>query len=72
MSTRRAACMDSLSKPPMRISVLIPAHNSASVIDRAIVSALGQTMPPDEVIVVDDGSNDDTRARLSRYGDRVK
>lgn len=46
----------------MRVTVVIPAYNRAHLIGRAIRSALDQTLPPDEVVVVDDGSVDGTAA----------
>lgn len=55
-----------------RVSVIIPAFNASSTICRAVDSALAQTFTDHEVIVVDDGSTDDTRARLERYGDRIR
>ncbi|MEJ2462049.1 MAG: glycosyltransferase family A protein [Candidatus Thiodiazotropha sp.] len=45
---------------PMLISVVIPTHNRASVLPRALDSVRTQTLPPHEVIVVDDGSDDET------------
>jgi glycosyltransferase involved in cell wall biosynthesis len=54
------------------ISVVIPTYNYGRFVGEAIDSALGQTMPPLEVVVVDDGSTDDTRERLAKYGDRIK
>lgn len=42
----------------MRISVIIPLHNGAATVGRAIESALSQLLAPREVIVVDDGSSD--------------
>jgi glycosyltransferase involved in cell wall biosynthesis len=49
------------------VSAVIPAYNAASWISEAIQSALDQTCPPLEVIVVDDGSTDDTWAVASRF-----
>ncbi len=43
----------------MIISTVIPLYNMAPYIGRAISSVLNQTCPPDEIIVVDDGSSDD-------------
>lgn len=40
------------------ISVILPVYNGASYLAEAIQSALNQTLPPDEIIVVDDGSTD--------------
>jgi glycosyltransferase involved in cell wall biosynthesis len=59
--------------PPLRtVSVIIPTYNYACFLREAIDSALVQTRPPLEVIVVDDGSTDDTAAVLARYGDRIR
>lgn len=51
----------------MRLSVILPVFNGASFLAAAIDSVLGQTRPADEIIAVDDGSTDDSRAILSRY-----
>ena len=53
------------------VSVVIPAYNHARYLPEAIESALAQTLPPHEVIVVDDGSRDDTPAVLERYRSRI-
>ncbi len=50
------------------VSVIIPALNAAGYIRRAIESVLRQTVRPREIIVVDDGSTDDTAALVSQYG----
>lgn len=50
------------------ISAIVPSYNSASVLDSALLSILGQTRPPDEIIVVDDGSTDDTEAVCRAFG----
>ena len=55
-----------------RISVVIPAFNREKTIGRAIESALAQTRPPFEIIVVDDGSSDSTAAVVTAFRDSVR
>lgn len=47
------------------ISVIIPTYNRVSVIQRALDSVFRQTFPPTEVIVIDDGSMDETAAMIT-------
>ena len=51
----------------MKISLLIAAYNAASTIGETLDSVLAQTRPPDEVILVDDGSTDETRRVVERH-----
>lgn len=53
---------DAATAGPTPITVVIPAFNAAATIERALSSVVEQTAAPCEVIVVDDGSTDDTGA----------
>ena len=55
----------------IRVSVVIPNYNYARFIGDAIDSALALDWPHVEVIVVDDGSTDGSRAVIERYGQRI-
>ncbi len=54
------------------ISVVIAVYQAEEWIAEAIDSILGQTRPPDEVVVVNDGSTDGTGRILTAYGDRIR
>lgn len=51
----------------MQISVIIPSYNRIHTLARAIESVLSQVSPVDEIIVVDDGSNDGTASQISHH-----
>ena len=56
-----------------KVSVIIPTYNRAETVSRAIESVLAQTVTDIEVIVVDDGSVDDTGKLLeAMFGDRIR
>lgn len=55
----------------MSISVIIPVYNRAHLIGATIDSLLAQSHPPDEIVVVDDGSTDGTPDVVESYGGRV-
>lgn len=54
------------------ITLVIPAYNRGSLIAETLDSALNQTEPFLEIIVVDDGSTDNTAQVLDLYGDRIR
>lgn len=54
---------------PGSITVIVPSYNCGRFIAEAIDSILAQTLAPDEIIVVDDGSNDDTEQVVGRFVD---
>lgn len=53
------------------VSVIIPAYNAAQFLADAIDSALLQTYPPHQILVVDDGSTDETPAVCARYAGKI-
>jgi glycosyltransferase involved in cell wall biosynthesis len=50
----------------MKISLIIPTYNRCAPLKRALNSVLQQTLAPDEIIVVDDGSTDDTATMIKK------
>lgn len=54
------------------ISAILPTYNRAHLIERAIVSALRQIKDKDELIIIDDGSEDETKELVNKYLQRVK
>lgn len=57
---------------PFDVSVLVPVWNGAPYLAEALESALNQSRPPREIIVVDNGSTDDTPKIIERYAGRVR
>src|SRR5580704_12732409 len=56
----------------LKASILVNNYNYGRFVAAAIDSALHQDWPNKEIIVVDDGSTDDSRAIISAYGDKIR
>lgn len=57
---------------PLKISVILPVYNGADFVAEAVKSVLAQSYPAYEIIVVNDGSTDDTLRILERFGGRIR
>src|SRR5271154_1794032 len=55
-----------------RVSIVIAVYNGAPTVGRALASVFAQTFTDYEVVVVNDGSTDDTASVLARYGDKIR
>ena len=60
-----------INNPPL-VSILIPCHNAAQWVTQSISSALAQTWPNKEIIVVDDGSTDGSLEIIRSFGDTIR
>lgn len=60
-----------MALPRIRISIIINNYNYGRFLDKAIESALAQTLPAHEVILVDDGSTDNSLEVAQRYANRI-
>jgi glycosyltransferase involved in cell wall biosynthesis len=56
----------------MSVCAIIPAYNAEAFLHKALDSVLAQTVPVDEIIVIDDGSKDSTCAVAESYAPRVR
>ncbi len=56
----------------MKVSILIPCHNEAQSIEKCILSCLNQTYLADEIIVVNDGSTDNSLKILKKFKNKIK
>jgi glycosyltransferase involved in cell wall biosynthesis len=58
-----------MNTPLISISVVIPTYNRLRYLPATLASILAQTRPPDEIIIVDDGSQDGTRAYCEKLAE---
>jgi glycosyltransferase involved in cell wall biosynthesis len=56
----------------LTISAVMPVYNGEEFVAESIRTVLSQTRPPDEVVVVDDGSTDGTPDVLAEFGDEIR
>ncbi|HEY7267967.1 MAG TPA: glycosyltransferase family A protein [Solirubrobacterales bacterium] len=61
-----------MSAPPERVSAIVPAFNGERFLEQALRSVVDQSLPPAEVIVVDDGSTDGSAEIAEGFGEPVR
>jgi glycosyltransferase involved in cell wall biosynthesis len=71
MMIEHAAITSEAMQETIRISVVIPTYNRSPLLRRAVKSVQQQSKQPAEIIVVDDGSTDDTAQRVASFGPAV-
>lgn len=54
------------------VSVVIPTYNQADLLEETLATVYAQTFTDYDIVVVNDGSTDDTEQRLRKYGDRLR
>ena len=64
--------MTSVLPAPAGVSVIVPCYNDAAHIGETIASLLAQSLKPAEIIVVDDGSSDDSVLRVAAFGPAIR
>ena len=55
----------------MKVSVIVPVYNAKDYIEKCLDSLVNQTLEDVEIIVIDDGSTDNTFKKVLKYGDKV-
>ena len=55
----------------MKVSLIVTTYENLSVLNKVIASILTQTRPPDEVLIADDGSGEETAAGVKRFSETV-
>ncbi|SNS81720.1 Glycosyltransferase involved in cell wall bisynthesis [Noviherbaspirillum humi] len=61
-----------MSQKQPTFSVIIPNYNNGATLGRAIESVLAQTYPAKEIILIDDGSSDDSAVVAATFGNRIR
>jgi hypothetical protein len=72
LTSNTRSCQAAANTARLLASVIVNNYNYGRFLPQAIDSALGQTYPNVEVVVVDDGSTDDSREIISRYDSRIR
>jgi len=72
LNKRKYPSLNTFNNMKLTVSIIIPTYNMAKYLPNAIDSVLAQTYKNYEIIVIDDGSTDNTRIILNKYKDKIK